>query len=244
MEITDMIELPKNIPPWGFCTPIVHASLRSHVGMIKGLITFGARVDVKTSMKVRAVALIGLGIPVEERNQEKCEEIRRCLCLAGRKTCNGHKPSRRTCGHTKTVLRDTEYSSKSLYNCKRAINVLLSVDGGGAKGQVTLGALICLDRKAKSGVIDYEKSGIPKYASTNIFESIKICAGTSTGALIAFGICTGESPLRMAQIYLKYKANLLGKRPLPNLIVEPLHEVLEKEFGEFKRLNDLPAEKT
>lgn len=104
---------------------------------------------------------------------------------------------------------------------------LLSIDGGGIRGVLALGALKKIENvlKAQSGRADFRLADYFDYIS-----------GTSTGAIIASGLATGMAVDDILQFYKKagaqmfVKANLLARLRY-KFDKEPLAEKLQEVFG-------------
>uniref|UniRef100_A0A0N5A985 phospholipase A2 n=1 Tax=Syphacia muris TaxID=451379 RepID=A0A0N5A985_9BILA len=98
-------------------------------------------------------------------------------------------------------------------NNESLVNVL-SLDGGGIKGLVTLQILIHIQKRLESPIIDY-------------FTWI---AGTSTGAILALYFAKGETLESCRRLYLMLKDEVFaGTRPYPESKLESL---LKKHFGD------------
>ena len=117
---------------------------------------------------------------------------------------------------------------------------ILTLDGGGIKGTLTLGILEAIEKQVKS-----------KYGERyqNLGEYYDLIAGTSTGAIIACGLAIGKSVKEITDLYLNLGGEIFGKgriwKMLPrdwknvrSLLRESyssanLENYLQREFGEI-----------
>lgn len=114
---------------------------------------------------------------------------------------------------------------------------ILSLDGGGIRGTLTLGILKKIEEKIKE-----------KHNST-IGEYYDLICGTSTGAIIACGLAIGKTVNEMIKLYLDLGGQIFGKgrkwKIVPrnwtsfravfneNYSSDILESFLKKEFGEI-----------
>ncbi|MFN7301382.1 MAG: patatin-like phospholipase family protein [Bacteroidota bacterium] len=117
---------------------------------------------------------------------------------------------------------------------------ILSLDGGGIKGTLTLGILEEIEKQVKAEYGD-------RYNSLG--EYYDLIAGTSTGAIIACGLAIGKSVKELTDLYLNLGGEIFGKgrtwKMLPRdwkkvraLLRESyssanLENYLRREFGEI-----------
>lgn len=117
---------------------------------------------------------------------------------------------------------------------------ILSLDGGGIKGTLTLGILQKIEKEVRQ-----------KYGGQyrNLGEYYDLICGTSTGAIIAAGLAIGKSVEELTQLYLNLGGEIFGKGRKLKLIPRTaksfralLHEnydsdrleaYLKQEFGDI-----------
>lgn len=85
---------------------------------------------------------------------------------------------------------------------------ILSLDGGGIKGIVTLGMLESLEQRLRSRIED----AFPGVQAT-LSDLFDIIVGTSTGGIIAFGLRSGMTPDHIKALYRQLAASVFGKKP-------------------------------
>ena len=106
---------------------------------------------------------------------------------------------------------------------------ILSLDGGGIRGALTLGYL------KKMETILREKENNPHYLLSNYFDLI---GGTSTGAIIATLLALGKSVDEITEVYMQLGGEIFGEKrnwwnPLETF------KFFKAEFGEKKLENEL-----
>lgn len=111
---------------------------------------------------------------------------------------------------------------------------ILSLDGGGIRGALTLGFLEKIEEIIK------EKENNPKLRLCDYFDLI---GGTSTGAIIAAGLSIGMSATEIKDLYLSIGDKIFGKKtswilnPFKRYKAEfdfkPLEEELKNVFGDI-----------
>src|SRR3974390_2247115 len=110
---------------------------------------------------------------------------------------------------------------------------ILSLDGGGVRGILTLGDLGAIEDMLK------KRSGNPDLLLCDYFDLI---GGTSTGSIIAAGLACGMKVDELKRVYLQLGANvfkgagLLDKIKLkgvwaPKFPADPLRQELDKQLG-------------
>merc|ERR1712218_168629 len=80
---------------------------------------------------------------------------------------------------------------------------ILSLDGGGIKGIVTLGMLESLEQRLRSRIED----AFPGVQAT-LSDLFDIIVGTSTGGIIAFGLRSGMTPDHIKALYRQLAASV------------------------------------
>ena len=105
---------------------------------------------------------------------------------------------------------------------------LLTIDGGGIRGLLTLGMLQDLEHKLAAAA--------GRGSDFRLCEYFDYIAGTSTGGIIAAGLARGMSTAQLIQFYQDYgseifeKANIL-KRLTSLYAADPLRKLLRKVFN-------------
>ncbi len=112
---------------------------------------------------------------------------------------------------------------------------ILSIDGGGVRGALSIGMLSTLERLLR------ERTGRPEMVLSDYFDLI---GGTSTGAIIAAGLAQGRTCANLDALYNKMGARIFGRSlriPLMQARFDPRHlqAVLEEELG-HDSLGDAP----
>lgn len=106
---------------------------------------------------------------------------------------------------------------------------LLALDGGGIRGVVTLEVLARMEAMLR------QETGNPRLLLADYFDYI---AGTSTGAIIAAGLCMGMDTRTLRQFYRSYgpaifaRANLWHRLTRHKYHSEELTRLLQELFGE------------
>jgi hypothetical protein len=109
---------------------------------------------------------------------------------------------------------------------------ILSLDGGGIRGVFSLEILLRIETLLR----EHFKS--PKLILADHFDFI---AGTSTGAIIAAGLCWGKTVEEILEFYVKHGTTIFQHvpwyRPLRRLLVsryeaKPLSDLLQRSFSE------------
>ncbi|MCT4628819.1 patatin-like phospholipase family protein [Winogradskyella sp.] len=111
---------------------------------------------------------------------------------------------------------------------------ILSLDGGGIRGALTLGYLEKIEKTIQ------EKENNPKL---KIYEYFDLIGGTSTGAIIAAGLCIGMTASEIKDLYLRLGDKIFGKKrrffknPFKwykaDYDYKPLEEELKKVFRDY-----------
>ncbi|KRZ53708.1 85/88 kDa calcium-independent phospholipase A2, partial [Trichinella nativa] len=99
---------------------------------------------------------------------------------------------------------------------------LISFDGGGIRGLITIQILMLIEQAVGSGW----------------FKNFQWVAGSSTGCIIAVGLCLGYSLGRMQKLYFQLKDTVFcGTKPYSE---EGLESVLKQEFGTREMASVMP----
>lgn len=106
---------------------------------------------------------------------------------------------------------------------------VLSLDGGGIRGIITLEILAALEQQLAQR--------LGKGAAFRLCDYFDYVGGTSTGAIIAAGIARGMPVAELLEIYTQHGAELFDKAfvltRLKNLYQsEPIAKIMRKKFGE------------
>jgi len=106
---------------------------------------------------------------------------------------------------------------------------MLSLDGGGIRGVITLGMLLEMENQLRAAL----KKG-PEFRLAHYFDYI---GGTSTGAIIAAGLARGLSVQELLNFYLTQGEAMFDKAFLLNRVKYlyndgPLAQALKKTFGD------------
>jgi len=115
-----------------------------------------------------------------------------------------------------------------LWNAQRRV---LSLDGGGVRGVVTLAFLEAIETKLK------EKTG--RGDSFRLSDHFHLVGGTSTGAIIATGLATGRSVAELRALYLDIATSIFRRswRRIPFFQTlygsEGVREIVVSELGDI-----------
>ncbi|OUC48846.1 ankyrin repeat protein [Trichinella nativa] len=102
------------------------------------------------------------------------------------------------------------------------IENLISFDGGGIRGLITIQILMLIEQAVGS----------------DWFKNFQWVAGSSTGCIIAVGLCLGYSLGRMQKLYFQLKDTVFcGTKPYSE---EGLESVLKQEFGTREMASVMP----
>ncbi|XP_062589503.1 85/88 kDa calcium-independent phospholipase A2-like [Saccostrea cucullata] len=220
-------------------TPLHNAVLKDDYEMVKNYVVYGADVNVKNKKNQSPRHL------ASNSNGKHKELILYMLhvsgatrCDANMKNCqngcfvNGVKNGKPDEHITELLERDQSGLLDEMLSsvCEPLSQLdgseqdlgyrLLSLDGGGIRGIVLCLMLIAIEKEVGKPIKD-------------CFDWI---AGTSTGGLLALGICTGKPLSYMRGLYLRLKDEVfIGSRPYQS---ENFENMLKEEFGEDTLMTD------
>jgi uncharacterized protein len=114
-----------------------------------------------------------------------------------------------------------------------SVKRLLSIDGGGLAGLIPAECLIEMEEQIN------QMTGIERPLGARF----DLIGGTSTGAILAAGLCLGISAAKLRDFYLDYGAEIFKKVFLPIQLwhkysEKPLASRLKEKFGEKTTLGD------
>lgn len=122
---------------------------------------------------------------------------------------------------------------------------VLCLDGGGTKGVFSIETLKCIARRLQALQIldnsdsdsnDEEEVGQTptQFDIKNVFDYI---AGTSTGGIIALGLCTNRSLDEITKLYFELKDKIfIGRKPYDAANYE---KILQEFFGLNTRMSEI-----
>jgi patatin-like phospholipase/acyl hydrolase len=111
---------------------------------------------------------------------------------------------------------------------------ILSLDGGGIRGALTLGYL--------KGIEDILKAKFPDKPDFRLSDYFDLIGGTSTGAIIAASLATGKSVDEIKDLYMDLGGKIFGEkrnwwdfnRLRATYNYQPMEEGLKQAFGDIK----------
>ncbi|KAE9553319.1 hypothetical protein FO519_003485 [Halicephalobus sp. NKZ332] len=105
---------------------------------------------------------------------------------------------------------------------------LLSLDGGGIRGLVSILLLVAVESRLRKKL---------NKKDAKLIDFFDWVAGTSTGAIIGLSLISGKSTMDVLRLYLRFRDRVFeGKRPYAT---KKLEAVLQKEFGPETKMSEI-----